>query len=141
MFCFNSFSEKSSWTSAYCTERKLLKNMLAGVRSSVLLLKDSVGRFSTSDFFHQWTPSRFLIYGLKPFRIWLRIRQDNRFENCQNQFFTFCQSSTLIFSVVDPKKIVSDPQHWFTVPAVPGTGSSQKKISWILLLINLTSLL
>jgi hypothetical protein len=80
--------------------RKKTSKEYAGVRSSVLLpvLKDSVRRFSTSDFFHQSTPSRSLIYGLTPFRIWLRIRQDNRFENCQNQFFTFFPSSPLIFT-------------------------------------------
>jgi hypothetical protein len=48
-------------------------------------------------FFHQSTPSRALIHGLKPFRIWLRIRRDNRFESRKNRFS----------GVNDPAKIVS----------------------------------
>jgi hypothetical protein len=39
---------------------------------------DSVTRFSTLGFFHQTIPPRALIHGLKPFRIWLRIRRENR---------------------------------------------------------------
>jgi hypothetical protein len=30
------------------------------------------------DFFHQSTPHRALIHGLRPFRIWARIRRENR---------------------------------------------------------------
>jgi hypothetical protein len=35
-------------------------------------------RFSTLGFFHQTIPLRALIHGLKLFRTWLRIRQENR---------------------------------------------------------------
>jgi hypothetical protein len=35
-------------------------------------------RFSTLGFFHQSTPPRALIHGLKPFRIWPNIRRKNR---------------------------------------------------------------
>jgi hypothetical protein len=49
-------------------------------------LKGTVARFSTSGFFHQSTPPRALTHGLKPFRIWLRIRRDNRFESRENRF-------------------------------------------------------
>jgi hypothetical protein len=38
-------------------------------------------------FFHQSTPPRVLIHGLKPFRIRLRIRRENRCENRQNRTF------------------------------------------------------
>jgi hypothetical protein len=41
-----------------------------------LFKRDSVTRFSTSGFFHQSTPPR--AHMLKPFRIWLRIRRNNR---------------------------------------------------------------
>jgi hypothetical protein len=40
--------------------------------------------FDPRVFFHQTIPPRALISGPKPFRIWLRIRRENRFENCQN---------------------------------------------------------
>jgi hypothetical protein len=43
-------------------------------------------RFSTLGVFHQSTPPRALIHWLKPFRIWLRIRRDNRFERRPNLF-------------------------------------------------------
>jgi hypothetical protein len=36
--------------------------------------------------FHQTIPPRALIHGLKPFRIWLRIRRENRVGNRQNRF-------------------------------------------------------
>jgi hypothetical protein len=39
---------------------------------------DSVTRFSISGFFHQSTPPKSLTHGLKPFRIWLHIRRENR---------------------------------------------------------------
>jgi hypothetical protein len=42
-------------------------------------------RFSTLGFFHQSTPPRALIHGLKPFRIPLRIRRDYWFENRRNR--------------------------------------------------------
>jgi hypothetical protein len=47
-------------------------------------------RFSTLGFFHQTIPPRALIYGQKPFRIWLRIRRENR------SIPLFCQSSSMI---------------------------------------------
>jgi hypothetical protein len=37
-------------------------------------------------FFHRSTPPRALTHGLKPFRIWLRIRRDNRFDSRENRF-------------------------------------------------------
>jgi hypothetical protein len=37
-----------------------------------------VKRFSTSGFFHQSTPPRALTHRIKPFRIWLHIRQNNQ---------------------------------------------------------------
>jgi hypothetical protein len=40
--------------------------------------RDSSTRFSTLGFFHQTIPHRALIHALKPFRIWLRIRRENR---------------------------------------------------------------
>jgi hypothetical protein len=42
--------------------------------------------FDPQFFFHQSTPPRALIHGLKPFRIWFRMRRDNRFESPQNRF-------------------------------------------------------
>jgi hypothetical protein len=36
-------------------------------------------------FLHQTIPPRALIHGLKPFRIWLRIRRENRVGNRQNR--------------------------------------------------------
>jgi hypothetical protein len=36
----------------------------------------SVMRFSTLDFFHQSTPTRALIHGLKTFCLWLQARQE-----------------------------------------------------------------
>jgi hypothetical protein len=35
-------------------------------------------------FFHQTIPTRALIHGLKPFRIWLRIRRENRNNRLQS---------------------------------------------------------
>jgi hypothetical protein len=35
-------------------------------------------RFATSGLFHRTFPSEPLIHGLKPFRIWVRIREDIR---------------------------------------------------------------
>jgi hypothetical protein len=43
-----------------------------------LMCMDSVTRFSTSGFFHQSTPPRALTHRLRPFRIWFRIRRNNR---------------------------------------------------------------
>jgi hypothetical protein len=57
-----------------------------GVGSSVLVLKGQCHEiFDSHVFLLQSTPSRSLIHGLKPFGIWLRIHQDNRFENRQNR--------------------------------------------------------
>jgi hypothetical protein len=42
--------------------------------------------FRPSVFFHQSIPPRAPIHGLKPFRIWLRTRRDNRFGSRQNRF-------------------------------------------------------
>jgi hypothetical protein len=44
-------------------------------------LKGQLHEIFDPRFFHQSTPPRALIHGLKPFRIWLRIRQANRFES------------------------------------------------------------
>jgi hypothetical protein len=55
-------------------------------------------------FFHQTIPPSALIHGLKPFRIWLRIRRVNRVGNSQNRLprsdrdrgsRCFCKSSPL----------------------------------------------
>jgi hypothetical protein len=51
------------------------------------LLKGTVARdFLPSFFLNQSTPPRTLIHRPKPFRIWLRISRDNRFESRQNLF-------------------------------------------------------
>jgi hypothetical protein len=58
-------------------------------------------------FYHQSTPHRTLLHRLKPFRIWIRIRRNNRFENRQNRIprsqwdsgiRLASQSSALIFT-------------------------------------------
>jgi hypothetical protein len=49
-------------------------------------LKGQLHEIFDPSFFHQSTPPRALIHGLKPLRIWLRIRRDNRFERRQNLF-------------------------------------------------------
>jgi hypothetical protein len=47
--------------------------------SYYFLLKGTVSRdFRPLVFFHQSTPSRALSHRLNPFRIWLRIRRNNR---------------------------------------------------------------
>jgi hypothetical protein len=43
--------------------------------------RDSVTRFLTSGLFHQTIPPGPLINGLKPFCIWLQIREDIRLRN------------------------------------------------------------
>jgi hypothetical protein len=49
-------------------------------------VKGTVSReFRPSVFFHKTIPPRALIHGLKPFWIWLRIRQENLFGNRQNR--------------------------------------------------------
>jgi hypothetical protein len=63
--------------------------IFSGVRQFIgeqLLLKGTVSRdFRPSVFFHQTIPPRALIHGLKPFCIWLGIRQEKRFGNRQNR--------------------------------------------------------
>jgi hypothetical protein len=49
------------------------------------LLKGSVSRYFRPPCFHKSIPPRPLTDGLTPFRIWLRIRRDIRFESRQNQ--------------------------------------------------------
>jgi hypothetical protein len=49
-------------------------------------LKWTVSRdFRPLVFFHQTIPPWALIHGLKPFRIWIRIRRENRLCNRQNR--------------------------------------------------------
>jgi hypothetical protein len=50
------------------------------------VVKGTVSENPTLGCFHQSTPYWSLINRLKPFRIWLRIRRDNRFESRQNRF-------------------------------------------------------
>jgi hypothetical protein len=51
--------------------------------------RNSCTRFSTLGFFHQSTPPVALIQGLKPFCIWLRIRQENRlYSNFSDVIYT-----------------------------------------------------
>jgi hypothetical protein len=54
-------------------------NRMSETRWSILIsFKVQFSRFSTIGFFHQTIPSRALIHGINPFRIWLRIRRENR---------------------------------------------------------------
>jgi hypothetical protein len=48
-------------------------------------LKGKCHEIFEPQFFHQSTPRRVLIHRIKPFHIWLRIRREIRFGNCQNQ--------------------------------------------------------
>jgi hypothetical protein len=66
----------------YSVSVSLLKNPRKIVLTFFLCAhRDSVTRFSISGFFHQTIPHRALIQGLKPFRIWIRIRRENRLCN------------------------------------------------------------
>jgi hypothetical protein len=47
--------------------------------------RGSVTRFFDPRILYQTIPSRALIHGLKPFRIWLRIRRENRVGKRQNR--------------------------------------------------------
>jgi hypothetical protein len=52
-------------------------------------LKGQCHEIFDSRFFHQSTPYRSLINRLKPFRRWLRIRRENRFESREFFFSEF----------------------------------------------------
>jgi hypothetical protein len=52
-----------------------------------IFVEGTVSRdFRLSVFFHQSTPYRSLINRLKPLRMWVHIRRDNRFESRLNRF-------------------------------------------------------
>jgi hypothetical protein len=63
-----------------------VKNIIVFISSGEFLLKGQLYEISDPRFFHQSTPPRALIHRLKLFRIWIRIRRDNRFESRQNSF-------------------------------------------------------
>jgi hypothetical protein len=74
----------------YGTLRTVLVYYRVGLSVIILLhkcvtFKGAVSRDFLPSVFHQSTPPRVLIHGLKPFLIWFRIRRDNLFENHQNQ--------------------------------------------------------
>jgi hypothetical protein len=61
-------------------ETKFLFVTSPALSERFVYFKGAVPRdFRPSGFFHRSIPTRALIHGLTPFRIWLRIRRDNRF--------------------------------------------------------------
>jgi hypothetical protein len=91
---------------------KFLKIFSAGTASASL--KGELHRFSTLGFFSS-TPGA-LIHGLQPFRIWLRIRRENRL------YSNFS-------GVIDTAETVSAVSLSLQVLFVPLKGKSSKNIS------------
>jgi hypothetical protein len=71
-------------------------------------------------FFHQTIPPRALIHVLKPFRIWIRIRRENRLCNRQNRpdrdrgsgFSSLIETAE---AFITPRK-PSRNEYWLSVP-------------------------
>jgi hypothetical protein len=61
-----------------------IPDVTARVSSEFLSLKGQCHAIFDFWFFHQTIPPRALIHGVKPFRIWIQIRRENRLCNSQN---------------------------------------------------------